>query len=151
MPAILGLKDPHGAWSELQERLGHPVFEIPTLPPSAPGIRVFNALNAALRAAGGRIVLGAEVVGSEREGERVTQVRSHASGHDHVYHANWIVLATGGFASGALSLGSDWQARETVLGLKLTRGARRRASRVSTAITSPSSRSPGPALRWAPR
>ena len=120
MPAILGLKDPHGAWSELQERLGHSVFEIPTLPPSAPGIRVFNALNAALRAAGGRIVLGAEVVGSEREGERVTQVRSHASGHDHVYHANWIVLATGGFASGALSLGSDWQARETVLGLKLS-------------------------------
>jgi glycerol-3-phosphate dehydrogenase subunit B len=120
MPAILGFKDPHGAWSEMQERLGRPVFEIPTLPPSAPGIRVYNALYAGLRAAGGRIALGAEVVGSEREGERVTEVRSHASGRDHVYRANWIVLATGGFASGALTLGSDWQARDTVLGLKLT-------------------------------
>ena len=120
MPAILGLKDPHGVWSELQERLGHQVFEIPTLPPSAPGIRVYNTLNAALRAAGGRIVLGAEVVGSEREGDRVTEVRSHASGRDHVYRANWIVLAAGGFASGAMMLGSDWQARDTVLGLKLT-------------------------------
>lgn len=120
MPAILGFNDPHGAWSEMQERLGRPVFEIPTLPPSAPGIRVYNALLAALRAAGGRIALGAEVVGSEREGERVTEVRSHASGRDHSYRTSWVVLATGGFASGALSLGSDWQARDTVLGLNVT-------------------------------
>ena len=120
LPAILGYRDPHGAWSELQERLGHPVFEIPTLPPSAPGMRVYNALYAGLRAAGGRIVLGAEVVAGEREGERVTGVRSHASGHDHLYRAGWFVLAAGGFTSGALTLGSDWRARETVLGLNLT-------------------------------
>jgi glycerol-3-phosphate dehydrogenase subunit B len=120
LPAMLGYRDPHGVWSELQDRLGHPVFEIPTLPPSAPGMRVYNALYAALRAAGGRVVLGAEVVAGEREGDRVTEVRSHASGHDHVYRANWFVLATGGFASGALTLESDWRPRETVLGLKLT-------------------------------
>src|SRR5262249_41542133 len=40
MPAVLGLRDPHGAWTDLQERLGRPVFEIPTLPPSAPGLRL---------------------------------------------------------------------------------------------------------------
>jgi glycerol-3-phosphate dehydrogenase subunit B len=120
LPAILGLHDPHGAWTELQQRVGHPVFEIPTLPPSAPGMRVYNALTAALRAAGGRIVLGAEVAGSERDGERVTEVRTHASGHDHIYRARWVVLASGGFASGAIELGSDWQAREKVLGLSLS-------------------------------
>jgi glycerol-3-phosphate dehydrogenase subunit B len=119
LPAIMGLGDPHGAWSELQERLGHRVFEIPTLPPSASGIRVYNALTAALRAAGGRLVLGAEVVGSERDGERVTELRTHASGRDHVYRARWIVLASGGFTSGGITLGSDWRARETVLGLSL--------------------------------
>ena len=119
MPAVLGLRDPYGAWSDLQHRLGRSVFEVPTLPPSAPGIRVYNALVAALRAAGGRLVLGAEVLDAERERDRVVAVRAHTSGHDTVYRARWIVLATGGFTSGATALSADWQARETVLGLPL--------------------------------
>jgi glycerol-3-phosphate dehydrogenase subunit B len=119
LPAILGIRDPHGAWSELENRLGHAVFEIPTLPPSAPGIRVYDALRAGLRAAGGRLVIGSRVVEAEREGDRVTAVRAHTSGHDHIYATRWVVLATGGFASGAIELGSDWQARETALGLPL--------------------------------
>jgi glycerol-3-phosphate dehydrogenase subunit B len=122
LPAALGLRDPSGAWSDLRHRLGRPVFEIPTLPPSTPGMRVYNALIAALRAAGGRLILGAEVVGVEREGERVTAVRAHTSGRDTLFGARWVVLATGGFASGAIELGSDWEARERVLGLGL-RGA----------------------------
>jgi glycerol-3-phosphate dehydrogenase subunit B len=35
------------------------------------------------------------------------------------HHAGWLVLATGGFAEGSLTLGADWVARETVLGLPL--------------------------------
>ncbi|MGZ4186032.1 MAG: anaerobic glycerol-3-phosphate dehydrogenase subunit GlpB [Solirubrobacteraceae bacterium] len=119
LPAIIGLRDPHGAWSELESRLGRAVFEIPTLPPSASGIRVYDALRSALRAAGGRLVMGARVVEAERDGDRVTAVRAHTSGHDHVYGARWVVVATGGFTSGAIELGSDWQARETALGLQL--------------------------------
>jgi glycerol-3-phosphate dehydrogenase subunit B len=121
-PAMLGLRDPHGVWSDLQEKLGRPVFEIPTLPPSVPGMRVYDALRAALRKAGGRLVIGSEVTGGEREGARVTAVHAHTSGHDHEYGARWVVLATGGIASGALVLGSDWSAHDTVLGLPL-RGA----------------------------
>ncbi|HUO72185.1 MAG TPA: glycerol-3-phosphate dehydrogenase subunit GlpB [Solirubrobacteraceae bacterium] len=120
LPAVLGLRDPHGVWSDLRHRLGRPVFEIPTLPPSAAGIRVYNALLACLRAAGGRFILGAEVVGVERQGERVSAVRAHTSGRDTIFGARWVVLATGGFASGAIELGSDWQARERVLGLALS-------------------------------
>ena len=119
LPAILGLRDPHGAWSDIERRLGGPVFEVPTLPPSVPGIRVYNALVAALRAAGGRLVVGAEALAVEREDERVTAVRAHTSGHDTVYGARWVVLATGGFTSGAITLSSDWQPRETILGLAL--------------------------------
>jgi glycerol-3-phosphate dehydrogenase subunit B len=122
LPAVLGLSDPHGAWADLQRRLGRGVFEIPTLPPSVPGMRAFEALRAALRGAGGRLVLGSEVLGAERDGERVRSVIANAAGHDVRYHANWFVLATGGFASGAIALGSDWVTRETVLGLPL-RGA----------------------------
>ena len=119
MPAVLGLRDPHGAWADLQRRLGRGVFEIPTLPPSVPGIRAFEALRAALRGAGGRLVLGSEVVGADRDGARIGAVRAHAAGHDVRYHARWFVLATGGFASGAIALGSDWVTRDTVLGLPL--------------------------------
>ena len=119
LPAILGLRDPHGAWADLQRRLGRGVFEIPTLPPSVPGMRAFEALRTALRAAGGRLILGSEVLGADRDGERVIAVSAHAAGHDVRYHARWFVLATGGFASGAIALGSDWVARDTVLGLPL--------------------------------
>jgi glycerol-3-phosphate dehydrogenase subunit B len=119
LPAVLGLLDPHRVWTDLRDRLGRPVFEVPTLPPSAPGMRVYNALVAGLRAAGGRLILGAEVVGVEREGERVTALRAHTSGRDTIFGARWVVLATGGFASGAIALGSDWQAREHALGLGL--------------------------------
>jgi glycerol-3-phosphate dehydrogenase subunit B len=120
LPAVLGLRDPHGVWSDLRQRLGRPVFEVPTLPPSAPGMRVYDALVSALRAAGGRFILGAEVVGSERAGDRITHVRAHTSGRDTVFGARWVVLATGGFASGAIELGSDWQIRELVFGLALS-------------------------------
>jgi glycerol-3-phosphate dehydrogenase subunit B len=119
LPAALGIRDPHAAWADLEQRLERPVFEIPTLPPSVPGMRVYDVLTKALRAAGGRLVIGSEVVGAERSGERVTALRAHASGHDIVYGARWVVLATGGFASGGLALGSDWVTRETVLDLPL--------------------------------
>jgi len=122
LPAVLGVRDPQGVLTDLEQRLGRPVFEIPTLPPSAPGLRVYDILRAALRAAGGRLVIGAEVVGAARDGSRVTSVRAHASGRDHVYEGRWIVLATGGVASGAIELGSDWVAREKALGLSLSGG-----------------------------
>ncbi|MGQ9839070.1 MAG: anaerobic glycerol-3-phosphate dehydrogenase subunit B [Anaerolineae bacterium] len=56
-PAVLGLHHAVEVWRELQDRLGVPVFEIPTLPPSVPGIRLFNAFKAALTAAGVPILL----------------------------------------------------------------------------------------------
>jgi glycerol-3-phosphate dehydrogenase subunit B len=117
LPAVLGARDPHGVWSDLGSRLGRPVFEIPTPPPSVPGMRVYDALRAAVRAAGGRIVMGAEVVGAEREGDRVIALHAHTAGRDTTYAARWVVLATGGFASGALALGSDWVVHESVFGL----------------------------------
>jgi glycerol-3-phosphate dehydrogenase subunit B len=119
VPAFLGLRDPRRAWSDLEHRLGRVVFEIPTLPPSVPGMRLYNALVIALRSAGGRIVLGAEVSGGERDGDRVVALRARTSGRDTIYRASSVVLATGGVHSGAIELTPDWQARETVLGLPL--------------------------------
>ena len=119
LPAMLGIRDPHGVWSDLEHRLGRPVFEIPTLPPSVPGMRVYEILRSALRRAGGRLVLGAEVVSAERSGSRVASVATQSAGHDSVYAAPWFVLAAGGFGSGAIELDSRWATHERVFGLPL--------------------------------
>jgi glycerol-3-phosphate dehydrogenase subunit B len=119
LPAVLGSKDPHGVWTDLEHRLGRPVFEIPTLPPSVPGMRLFEILRSTLRGAGGRFVLGSEVVGADRENGRVTAVRAHASGRDVRYVAPAFVLATGGFASGGIEVDSKWATREQVFDLPL--------------------------------
>jgi glycerol-3-phosphate dehydrogenase subunit B len=118
-PAGLGLEDPQGAWSDLQQRLGRPVFEIPTLPPSVPGMRVFRTLRDRLRAHGGRLILNSEAVGPALAGDRVERVSARAAGRTVEYRARWVVLATGGVASGGIELDSRWQAREKVLGLPL--------------------------------
>ena len=119
LPAMLGIRDPHSAWSDTEHRLGRRVFEIPTLPPSVPGMRLFEVLRSALRSAGGRLVLGPEVVAAEREGSRLRAVRARAAGRDARYVARWIILASGGFASGGIELDSSWITRERVLGLAL--------------------------------
>ncbi len=80
LPAMLGLRDPVAAVTDLEQRLGRKVFEIPTLPPSVPGMRRYEILRAALRAASGRLALGAEVISHERSGTRVTSVATHAAG-----------------------------------------------------------------------
>jgi glycerol-3-phosphate dehydrogenase subunit B len=118
-PAGLGAEDPHGVWRDLQERLGRAVFEIPTLPPSVPGMRVFRTLRDRLRARGGRIILNSQVVAAERDGGRIASVRATAAGREVSYRARWIVLATGGVATGGIELDSRWRARETALGLPL--------------------------------
>jgi glycerol-3-phosphate dehydrogenase subunit B len=119
LPAMLGARDPHAAWSDLEQRLGRPVFEIPTLPPSVPGMRLFEILRAALRRGGGRLILGAEVVGAERQGSRIAAVVTSAAGHEARYAAPWFVLAAGGFSSGAIELDSRWVTHDRVLGLAL--------------------------------
>jgi glycerol-3-phosphate dehydrogenase subunit B len=116
-PAVLGIADPHGAWAELEQRLAHPVFEVPTLPPSVPGMRLFAILREALRRAGGRMILNTVVTGAEREGGRVSALRVRVGLREERRACDWVVLATGGFASGGLELDSRWTARETALGL----------------------------------
>jgi glycerol-3-phosphate dehydrogenase subunit B len=119
LPAMLGLKDPHAVLCDLEAKLGRRVFEISTLPPSVPGMRLFEILRHALREAGGRIALGAGVVGHQRDGDRIVSIDLQSAGSPTTYEADAFVLASGGFHSGAITLDSHWQAHEQVLGLAL--------------------------------
>ncbi len=120
LPALLGLAEPHAAWSELEHRLGAPVFEIPVLPPSVAGIRVFTILREALRRAGGCVIFNSVVSGAEREGERVRELRVRVGLREERRGCDWVVLASGGFASGGLELDSRWVAHEKALGLSVS-------------------------------
>jgi glycerol-3-phosphate dehydrogenase subunit B len=117
LPAVLGLRDGGRVHRELEERLRTKVFEIALLPPSLPGMRLFEALKGRLRGAGGRLVLGDRVVGAERNGRRVEAVMAQTAARRVAYRARAFVLATGGFASGGLELDSAGAVRETVLDL----------------------------------
>jgi glycerol-3-phosphate dehydrogenase subunit B len=117
LPAVLGLRDAAGVHAELEERLRTKVFEIALLPPSVPGMRLFEALKGALRRGGGRLVLGDRVIGAERNGRRVEAVVAQTAARRVAYRARAFVLATGGFASGGLALDSAGAVRETVLDL----------------------------------
>ncbi|MBA3263228.1 MAG: glycerol-3-phosphate dehydrogenase subunit GlpB [Thermoleophilaceae bacterium] len=119
-PAVLGIADPHGAWTELEHGLGRAVFEIPTLPPSVPGMRVHKSLHETLRRAGGRVILNAVVTGAEHRGGHVSALRIRVGLREERRGADWVVLATGGLASGGIELDSRWKARETALGLPVT-------------------------------
>lgn len=120
LPAVLGMRDPHAVLAALESRLGRRVFEIPTLPPSVPGMRLFEVLHHSLRAAGGRLVIGAGIVAHRREGDRVVSVDAATAGSNTTHAADAFVLASGGLHSGAITLDSHWRAHEQVLGLPLT-------------------------------
>jgi glycerol-3-phosphate dehydrogenase subunit B len=119
VPAVLGLRKAEETWQELEKRLERKVFEVSTLPPSIPGIRLFEALTQALRAGGTRIVLGVRAVGARANNGRIEAVEvANATGT--VSHATRsVVLASGGFASGGLELDSFGATRETVFDLPL--------------------------------
>jgi glycerol-3-phosphate dehydrogenase subunit B len=120
MPAVLGMERAGEAWDDLQDLLGAPVVEIPTLPPSVPGMRLQRALLAALDAAGGRLLLGPPATGVEGAGGRVTGVRVRDAARTRTLPADAVVLATGGFAAGGIELDSHGALCETVAGLPVT-------------------------------
>jgi glycerol-3-phosphate dehydrogenase subunit B len=117
-PSVLGLDGHRAVLRELGDRLERPLFEVPSLPPSVTGIRLYRSLGEVFRRAGGRLVLGPRAIGAETDGGRVTSlVVQGAANRSTLYEARWFVVATGGFASGAIELDSYGEVRETVFGL----------------------------------
>lgn len=119
LPAVLGLEDAAEAAADLSRGLGVPVVELPTLPPSVPGIRLEMALTSALRRCGGTMQVGPAARTLPGEG-RVAGVELDAAGHPLRVPAGAVVLASGGLASGGLEVSLDGAVRETVAGLPVS-------------------------------
>lgn len=102
LPAVLGLKNAQEAKSDLETRIGSRVFELPILPPSIPGMRVFDIFQKKLRTDGARINLGFEVVSTIQENRRCHGVVLKTPAGERIYKADSFVLATGRFLGGGL-------------------------------------------------
>jgi glycerol-3-phosphate dehydrogenase subunit B len=118
-PALLGLEDSAKVWRDLSDRLGVPAFEIPTLPPSVPGMRLYNAFKAALTQAGVPILLDMTAVRGVVEGDRAIGVVVPNVVRDQTYRADTFILATGGLYGGGIVTDYTGMMREAIFGLPL--------------------------------
>jgi glycerol-3-phosphate dehydrogenase subunit B len=119
LPAILGMDAHADTFDELQAQTGAEIFEIPTLPPSVPGIRLTNALRNHLRELGARVDVNMDVIAFHAEGARVLWIESEASGRPLKHRAEKFLLATGGIIGGGINTDHTGKIWETIFGLPL--------------------------------
>jgi glycerol-3-phosphate dehydrogenase subunit B len=119
LPAVLGLERHAEAWQDLQDRLGVAVFEIPTLPPSVPGIRLYQAFKNELARAGVQILLDMTVTRGLVENGRASAVIVPGAVRELTYRAETVILATGGLYGGGIASNHRGEMREVVFDLPL--------------------------------
>lgn len=126
LPAVLGLRAHTAALTALTETSGAPVFEIPTLPPSVPGTRLYQALRDRLLEMGVRIEAAMEATRAETTAAvngspgRVLWVESATSARPLKHRAHAFLLATGGILGGGFDSDHTGRVWETIFDLPLT-------------------------------
>jgi glycerol-3-phosphate dehydrogenase subunit B len=102
LPAVLGLCGPAAVLEDLEGVIGARVFEIPMLPPSIPGLRMFNRFREALIAKGATFLMGNPVTGATVHAGRCEGIRVTNPPLTTEYRADNYILATGRFLGGGL-------------------------------------------------
>jgi glycerol-3-phosphate dehydrogenase subunit B len=118
LPAILGVHRPDHVHRELQSLLGVPVFEIPTMPPAVPGVRLRELFETQLPQRGVALEPQHRVKRLAFGSQGITAQLEDAYGEVTI-EAAAAVLATGRFTSGGLSA-DPGGIRETLANLAVT-------------------------------
>ncbi|MHC1744313.1 MAG: glycerol-3-phosphate dehydrogenase subunit GlpB [Syntrophobacteraceae bacterium] len=126
MPAVLGLRSSAQVIGDLEDRLGVNIFEIPTLPPSIPALRLRDALEAGLQTQGAHLLHGQTVIAACTEGSRCTGVITGTADWHETLEADGVILATGRFLGGGLVADRD-RIREPIFGLPVAQPPTRHA------------------------
>lgn len=100
LPAVFGLSSAASV-KKLKESLDIPVWLIPTMPPSVPGIRAQQQLRRSFEELGGVYMLGDTVVKADFSGNKVQAVYSVNHG-DISFVAENFILASGSYFSNGL-------------------------------------------------
>jgi glycerol-3-phosphate dehydrogenase subunit B len=104
-PAVLGTEAPLRNKEILEKQLGVPVFEIPTLPPSIPGIRLSRMLVRTIQEQNGRVLNGMQVLSAQSPQDNSRQIEaiwSEAAARRRPHRAKTYILSTGGLLGGGL-------------------------------------------------
>jgi glycerol-3-phosphate dehydrogenase subunit B len=102
LPAVLGLRDPAAVLKTLETVTGARVFEIPMLPPSIPGTRIFHRFREELIAKGADFRMGHSVSGVVVKDGRCEGIHIPNPPLVAEYRADRVILATGRFLGGGL-------------------------------------------------
>ena len=105
VPGVLGLTAPDETFAAFQRSVGHPVFEIPTVPPSVIALRLFDRLRKHLQETGIEIIWAAPAHAAEVTDGRCRSILLKAAGHELPVEAASFVLALEDWADGALRAG----------------------------------------------
>ena len=119
LPAVLGFRVHAAVLAAMRERVPAAPFELPLVPPSIPGMRLYTALRAALIGVGGRVQVGEAIERIEHDGHRVTAVVAAAAARSYTVRTGALILATGGIAGGGLIATRDGRLEEPLLGLSV--------------------------------
>lgn len=101
LPAILGMHRPDWVHAEMERLTGLVIFEIPTMPPSVPGVRLRELFEQALPRKGVNLIPQQKITSLTFSDGAATLYLSDSYGPIQV-HAQAVILATGRFLSGGL-------------------------------------------------
>jgi len=118
LPAVLGTRTTGNIYDEISQELAKPIFEIPTLPPSMPGLRLFRTLKNTFLNMGGSIYWGRDISSVEKLGTQLEALTLSNKGRATRVQGKAFILATGSFVSGGLYAAMD-SIEERVFGLPI--------------------------------
>ena len=101
IPAVCGINNSHKILTDMEKKVGLPMFEIPGGPPSVPGLRLKHAFERILAERGARLLSNVRLKDPVFDGKRFT-VTADFSPHPRKIRARGIVLATGRFFGSGL-------------------------------------------------
>lgn len=119
-PAILGIERHNEVIARLSDAISAPVGEIPTLPPSVPGLRLHQALVRKLRKLGVRVESNMAAVEFGNECNEIAWVATASTARPLRHRARAYLLATGGLLGGGFSSDHSGRVWETIFGLPLS-------------------------------
>jgi glycerol-3-phosphate dehydrogenase subunit B len=102
LPAILGLYRTEEVVSDLQKLMGVPLFEIPTIPPSVPGLRLKEAFERGLRIKGVQYLSQQRVLEVRHQANDYFEIGIGRTTAEHIVRSRGIILASGRFIGGGL-------------------------------------------------
>lgn len=97
MPAIFGIYTTRRVFKELENMIGVPLFEIPTLPPSVPGLRLMETMKSDLPARGIKTFFHNSVTAAKQTGDGKFLLTVGTATGTQKIKTNAVILATGRF------------------------------------------------------